>query len=61
MKVWDVANNEKPELVWETKTNLGALQCLEASPNSPFMFAAGGDNKAHNFKLYDIIESTLGE
>ncbi|XP_012267776.2 periodic tryptophan protein 1 homolog [Athalia rosae] len=59
LKVWDVISNEKPELVWETKTNLGALQCLEASPNSPFMFATGGDNKSHNFKLYDLLESTL--
>ncbi|XP_046420036.1 periodic tryptophan protein 1 homolog [Neodiprion fabricii] len=58
VKVWDAVDNKTPELVWETKTNLGALQCLETSPNSPFMFAAGGDNKSHNFKLFDLLEST---
>ncbi|CAK9831417.1 Periodic tryptophan protein 1 homolog [Anthophora retusa] len=56
IKVWDIINNTEPWLVWELKSNLGALLCLASNPDSPFVFAAGGDNKAHNFKVFDFSE-----
>ncbi|KAK2588421.1 hypothetical protein KPH14_004420 [Odynerus spinipes] len=56
VKVWDILDNKDPCVVWEKKTNLGALQCLAANPDSPFVFAVGGDNKAHNFKVIDLSE-----
>lgn len=56
MKVWDILDNRDPCVVWEKKTNLGALQCLSANPDSPFVFAVGGDNKSQNFKVMDLSE-----
>ncbi|XP_076753690.1 periodic tryptophan protein 1 homolog [Xylocopa sonorina] len=56
IKVWDIISNLEPCIVWEKKSNLGALLCLAPSPDNPFVFAAGGDNKAHNFKVFDLFE-----
>lgn len=61
IKVWDVIKPEILEPVWEKKMNLGGLQCLAQSPDSPFVFAVGGDNKANNFKVWDILESSSGK
>ncbi|XP_043269292.1 periodic tryptophan protein 1 homolog [Venturia canescens] len=57
VKVWDVIKPEVLEPVWEKKMNLGDIQCLAQSPDSPFIFAVGGDNKANNFKVWDLLES----
>lgn len=59
LRVWDIINNTEPSRVWEQKSNLGTLLCLEANPDNPFTFAAGGDNKARNIKVYDL--STISE
>lgn len=60
IKVWDIINNTEPCLVWEHKSSLGALLCLAASPDNPFVFSVGGDNKAHNFKVFDFFEKSEG-
>ncbi|XP_017889323.1 periodic tryptophan protein 1 homolog [Ceratina calcarata] len=59
LKVWDIINNAEPFCVCEEKSNLGSLLCLESNPDNPFTFAVGGDNKAHNIKVYDL--STISE
>lgn len=61
MKVWDLVDHKNPELVWEKKSNLGAIQCLAANPDNGFVFASGGDNKAHNFKVLDLSEISAGK
>ncbi|XP_014218705.1 periodic tryptophan protein 1 homolog isoform X2 [Copidosoma floridanum] len=59
IKVWDVKNHLEPQLVFEKQSNLGQIICLEASCNSPYIFAVGGDNKAHNLNVLDF--STINE
>lgn len=56
IKVWDILDSKDPSIIWEKKTNLGALQCLAANPDIPLVFAVGGDNKSHNFKVIDLSE-----
>ncbi|XP_015115318.1 periodic tryptophan protein 1 homolog [Diachasma alloeum] len=58
IKVWDVLDIHKMDLIFEKKTNLGALQCLASCPDSPFVFTSGGDNKSHNYKVWDLMEIT---
>ncbi|XP_011869774.1 PREDICTED: periodic tryptophan protein 1 homolog [Vollenhovia emeryi] len=55
IKVWDI-DQKVPTLVWEQTSNLGAIQCLAANPDNGFIFTVGGDNKAHNFKVLDLME-----
>lgn len=59
VKVWDVKNHTEPEMIFEKQTNLGQIICLEASCDSPYTFAVGGDNKANNLHVYDF--STIRE
>lgn len=59
-KILDVFNVGDPKIIHEKSTNLGAIQCSAASPNSPFVFAVGGDNKSHNFKIFDVKEIPQG-
>ncbi|XP_066596151.1 periodic tryptophan protein 1 homolog [Prorops nasuta] len=56
IKVWDISTETEPALVWQKKTNLGAIQCLASNPDNPLILAVGGDNKAHNFKVMDLSE-----
>ncbi|XP_060831784.1 periodic tryptophan protein 1 homolog isoform X2 [Bombus pascuorum] len=56
IKVWDIINNKEPCSIWEKKTNLGALLCLAPNPDNPFVFAVGGDNKSHNYKIFDLLK-----
>ncbi|XP_015588940.1 periodic tryptophan protein 1 homolog [Cephus cinctus] len=58
LKVWDVINHNEAILVWEKKANLGALQCLAANPDSPFIFVLGGDNKSDNMKVLNLLTSS---
>ena len=60
IKVWDVANHLEPKLIYEKQTNLGQIICLESSCDSPFTFAVGGDNKAHNLNVYDFSDVPEG-
>ncbi|XP_072762415.1 periodic tryptophan protein 1 homolog [Anoplolepis gracilipes] len=55
-KVWDLLDQAGPTLIWEQTNNLGAIQCLAANPDNGFIFAAGGDNKEHNFQVLDLRE-----
>ncbi|XP_011297551.1 periodic tryptophan protein 1 homolog [Fopius arisanus] len=58
IKVWDVLDIHNVDFIFEKKTNLGSIQCLASSPDSPFLFASGGDNKSHNYKVWDLMEIT---
>ncbi|XP_012222088.1 periodic tryptophan protein 1 homolog [Linepithema humile] len=55
IKIWDL-NQQSPTLLSEKENNLGAIQCLAANPNNGFVFAVGGDNKAHNFKVLNLMD-----
>lgn len=61
MKVWDVINLNEPQLIWEKKTNLGKILCLDSNPENPFVFSVGGDNKSNNYKIFDFSQITSGE
>ncbi|KAJ8688346.1 hypothetical protein QAD02_024141 [Eretmocerus hayati] len=54
IRIWDISNLNEPRVVLEKQTNLGHIICLEASCDSPFAFAIGGDNKAHNLNVLDL-------
>ncbi|XP_051170359.1 periodic tryptophan protein 1 homolog [Leptopilina boulardi] len=58
MKVWDVINLNEPQLIWEKKTNLGKILCLDSNPENPFVFSVGGDNKSNNYKIFDFSQIT---
>lgn len=60
MKVWDLADQTAPTLVWQQTNHIGAIQCLAANPDSGFVFFAGGDNKENNFKVFDLREIPAG-
>lgn len=60
VKVWDIMNG-KPKSVEQHNPGLGALQCLSACPDAPFVFCAGGDKKDDNFKVWDIRQSINGK
>lgn len=60
VKTWDYTENEAV-LVHEKNFNLGTVQCLDGSPNNPFVIAAGGDNKSNNFTVYDLRNIDVGE
>lgn len=61
IKVWDLLDHSTgPVLAWEQTDNLGALYCLAANPDNEFIFALGGDNKEHNFKVLDFMEIPAG-
>ncbi|XP_044255821.1 periodic tryptophan protein 1 homolog [Tribolium madens] len=53
IKVWDYTENEAT-FVYEKDFNLGTIQCLDLSPDLPFVIAAGGDNKSNNFLVHDL-------
>ncbi|RZC39972.1 periodic tryptophan protein 1 -like [Asbolus verrucosus] len=53
VKVWDY-NESEVAFVYEKNFNLGTIQCLDLSPDSPFVIAAGGDNKSNNFVVHDL-------
>ncbi|XP_033223851.1 periodic tryptophan protein 1 homolog [Belonocnema kinseyi] len=54
IKVWDVLDSQEIQLVWENKTSIGKILCLNSNPDSPFVFSAGGDNKSSNYKVFDF-------
>lgn len=61
MKVWDIINHTDPCLVWEKKSNLGALQCLASNPDDPFVFIVGGDNKSCNHRVLNFSKIAEGK
>lgn len=60
IKIWDIIDNRHSMLVWEKKSNLGAIQCLAPNPDNGYVFAAGGDNKSKNFQILDLSEISSG-
>jgi len=44
VKVWDIRSN-KPNLIMEKKLSIGDIGCTSASPDSGFIFAAGGERE----------------
>lgn len=59
IKVWDYNENEAI-FVTEKNFNLGTIQCLDLSPDSSFVIAAGGDNKSNNFLVHDLRNIDVG-
>lgn len=61
IKTWDYSHNNIPELVHCKETKLGVIHCLEVNPDSPFVVAAGGDQKSHNFQTMDLRRNDSGK
>ena len=61
VKVWDVLDHQALQPVWESKSNVGKILCLNANPESPFIFSAGGDNKSNNYKVFDFAQISTGK
>lgn len=57
MKVWDANGQSKygAQMVYEKDLKMGVLHCIEMCPDSPFFFAAGGDNKSNNLTVADLL------
>lgn len=60
LKTWDIHGTGTPKLVHEKNLNMGMVQCLELCPDSPFLIAAGGDKKSHNFTVLDLQTIDVG-
>ncbi|XP_038065265.1 periodic tryptophan protein 1 homolog [Patiria miniata] len=50
-KVWDIKDN-KPSLIVSKDPKMGTINCVHCSPNSPFIFALGGERDG--MRLIDI-------
>ncbi|KAJ3658645.1 hypothetical protein Zmor_010372 [Zophobas morio] len=64
VKIWDYTQDQVT-FVHEKDFNLGQVQCLDLSPDAPFVIAAGGDNKSNNFLVHDlrnmdVVKNTFG-
>ncbi|XP_017779248.1 PREDICTED: periodic tryptophan protein 1 homolog [Nicrophorus vespilloides] len=64
-KVWDFKQENQPALIEERNLKLEGVHCLELCPDSPFVIAAGGDNKMNNFKVLNLtsieqVEAAFG-
>ncbi|XP_023227046.1 periodic tryptophan protein 1 homolog [Centruroides sculpturatus] len=53
IKIWDISNNH-PDFIEEKKLNVGSIHALALSTDSPFLFAAGGDDRSNNFTVWDF-------
>lgn len=60
LKTWDILDG-MPSLVYSQEQKLGALLCLEACPDLPFIACLGGENKNHNFTVVDAMDIFAGE
>jgi WD40 repeat protein len=60
LKTWDISGG-KPSLVHDLQQNLGALLCLDACPDLPFVACVGGENKRRNFAVIDVMDISAGE
>ncbi|KAG5884791.1 hypothetical protein JTB14_010854 [Gonioctena quinquepunctata] len=54
VKTWDFSADTGPILVHEKEFKIGNIHCLELCPDSPFVITVGGDNKSHNFSVFDL-------
>ena len=61
IKIWDVLNSEKPKMVESRNFNLGVLHTVSMCPDLPFVVCLGGNNKEHNFKVWDMRNSMSGK
>jgi hypothetical protein len=60
LKTWDISGG-KPSLVYDLQQNLGALLCLDACPDLPFVACVGGENKRRNFAVIDVMDISAGK
>ena len=60
VKIWDYTQDQVT-FVHEKDFNLGQVQCLDLSPDAPFVIAAGGDNKSNNFLVHDLRNMDVGK
>lgn len=62
LKIWDCKLLEsEPQLVQEKDFKMGVVHCLDFNPNSPFVIAAGGDNKSNYFTVLDLMSIDTGK
>lgn len=61
VKVWDVGADKANFVVEIPKVKVGKVLTLAANPDEPFIFAVGGDAKADNYKVLDLLSSQTVE
>ncbi|XP_067000824.2 periodic tryptophan protein 1 homolog [Anabrus simplex] len=56
LKTWDIMGegSNSPVFISEKNMGIGAVQCLGACPDLPFIICAGGDKKSNNFEVWDL-------
>ena len=55
LKVWNIGSTERASLVLEhPRLRVGRLLSLAPHPESPFVFAVGGDASSNNYRVVDI-------
>ncbi|XP_047098262.1 periodic tryptophan protein 1 homolog [Schistocerca piceifrons] len=58
--VWDISE-DTPVHVAEKTYNMGAIQCLDACPDAPFLFCVGGEKSDCNFRVLDLMQYSTVE
>ncbi|CAH1270664.1 PWP1 [Branchiostoma lanceolatum] len=60
LKVWDIQDN-KPALMLQKEMKMGGLTCARSCPDSPFLFAMGGEKDS--LRVWNVMDSgnTSGE
>lgn len=58
LRTWDIADTKGPVFVSERPLHVGALQCLAACPEAPFVVCGGGDSKSNNFGVWEVMTTS---
>lgn len=56
-KTWDIEGAE-PVLISQKNLKIGSIQCLDITPDSPFLLASGGDKKNNPLTVFNALEQT---
>ncbi|XP_035679787.1 periodic tryptophan protein 1 homolog [Branchiostoma floridae] len=54
LKVWDIQDN-KPALMFQKEMKMGGLTCARSCPDSPFLFAMGGEKDS--LRVWSVMDS----
>lgn len=59
-KTWDLEGAE-PVLISQKNLKIGCIQCLDITPDSPFLLVSGGDKKNNPLTVFNALEETAGK
>lgn len=58
-KTWDIESGE-PVMIAQKNLKIGNIQCLDITPDSPFLLVSGGDKKNNPLMVFNALEQTAG-